>query len=405
MTTYFQPMATGYFKVYGSATNHFWCCTGSGMENFSKLGDSIYYKDENSVYITRYTSSVLSWEEKGLTLTQTADVPNNDTVTVTVATDSGNPVAADLVLRVPDWCDGTPAVLINGAEVTGFTVTNGFLRLSRDWNDGDLIEYTVPAKLSAYSLPDNTSSIAFKYGPLVLSADMGKRNMKTSTTGVNVTIPTLEFAVNDTVTVNGGTVEDWLSDLENNLVRTEGTLQFTLNNTDSDLVFSPHYLQYQSRYGIYFRFRDYTSAESFGEGDLYLPIDSLPVANDQYEFSHDMVADKSSTGAIDGHNYRDAAAGGYFRYTLAVDDSTANYLSFTCYSGDAGKAFSILVNGKKLQDITIEAGTEEPFYSVLCELPADLIKDKEQVIVTFKAGKETASGGIYDKVSILKKLQ
>jgi hypothetical protein len=42
---------------------------------------------------------------------------------------------------------------------------------------------------------------------------------------------------------------------------------------------------------------------------------------------------------------------------------------------------------------------------VLCELPADLIKDKEQVIVTFKAGKETASGGIYDKVSILKKLQ
>ena len=405
MTTYFQPMATGYFKVYGSPTNHFWCCTGSGMENFSKLGDSIYYKDENSVYITRYTSSILSWDEKDLVITQTADVPSNDTVTITVTTDSKDPVTADLVLRVPDWCNGTPTTVINGTEVTDFTVTNGFLRLSRNWSDGDCIEYTLPAKLTACSLPDNNHSIAFKYGPLVLSADLGKRNMKTGTTGVNVTIPTLEFTINDSITVNEGTVEDWLSNLEENLVRTEGTLQFTLKNTDSELVFSPHYLQYTSRYGIYFRFRDYTSAEKFGEGELYLAIDSLPVANDQYEFSHDLVADKSSTGAVDGHNYRDAAAGGYFRYTLAVDDSITNYLSFTCYSGDAGKSLSILVNGKKLQDITIESKEKESFYSVLCELPADIIKDKEQVIVTFKAGKETASGGVYDKVSILKKLQ
>ena len=228
--------------------------------------------------------------------------------------------------------------------------------------------------------------------------------MKTSTTGVNVTIPTLEFSVNDTVTVTDGTVEEWLSKLEEQLVRTEGSLTFTLNNTDCDLVFSPHYLQYKNRYGIYFRFRDYTFAETFGEGELYMAVDSLPVANDQYEFSHDLVADKSSTGAIDGHNYRDAAANGYFRYTLSVDDSTSNYLSFTCYSGDAGNSFSILVNGKKLQDITIENNTEEEFYPMILELPADLTKDKEQVIVTFKAGKEAASGGIYDKVSILKKL-
>lgn len=404
MTTYFQPMATGYFKVYSSPTNHFWCCTDSGMENFSKLGDSIYYKDENSVYITRYTSSALSWKEKNLVITQTSDVPNTDTVTITVATDSKQPVTADIVLRVPDWCDGTPTVTINGTEYTSFSVSNGFLRISRDWKDGDSIHYTLPAKLTAYTLPDNHHAIAFKYGPLVLSADLGKRNMKTSTTGVNVTIPTLEFSVNDTVTVTDGTVEEWLSKLEEQLVRTEGSLTFTLNNTDCDLVFSPHYLQYKNRYGIYFRFRDYTFAETFGEGELYMAVDSLPVANDQYEFSHDLVADKSSTGAIDGHNYRDAAANGYFRYTLSVDDSTSNYLSFTCYSGDAGKSFSILVNGKKLQDITIENNTEEEFYPMILELPADLTKDKEQVIVTFKAGKEAASGGIYDKVSILKKL-
>ena len=49
MTTYFQPMATGYFKVYSSRFDHFWCCTGSGMENFSKLGDTIYMHGDNTL--------------------------------------------------------------------------------------------------------------------------------------------------------------------------------------------------------------------------------------------------------------------------------------------------------------------------------------------------------------------
>ena len=76
MTTYFQPMATGFFKVYSSPTDHFWCCTGSGMENFSKLGDSIYFYGADSIFVNRYTSSSVVWEEKGLTITQNADLPN-----------------------------------------------------------------------------------------------------------------------------------------------------------------------------------------------------------------------------------------------------------------------------------------------------------------------------------------
>ncbi len=46
MTTYFQPMATGYFKEYSSPFHDFWCCTCTGMESFSKLGDTIYMHRE-----------------------------------------------------------------------------------------------------------------------------------------------------------------------------------------------------------------------------------------------------------------------------------------------------------------------------------------------------------------------
>ena len=51
LTMYFQPMASGYQKVFGTFENSFWCCTGSGMENFTKLQDSIYFKGKNVIAV------------------------------------------------------------------------------------------------------------------------------------------------------------------------------------------------------------------------------------------------------------------------------------------------------------------------------------------------------------------
>lgn len=42
MTTYFQPMVSGYYKVYGERFGQFWCCNGTGLENFTKLQESFY---------------------------------------------------------------------------------------------------------------------------------------------------------------------------------------------------------------------------------------------------------------------------------------------------------------------------------------------------------------------------
>lgn len=66
MTTYFKPMGTGYFKAFGTPTESFWCCTGTGMENFTKLNDSIYFYRDNELYVNLYLSSKLNWQEKGL---------------------------------------------------------------------------------------------------------------------------------------------------------------------------------------------------------------------------------------------------------------------------------------------------------------------------------------------------
>ena len=98
MTTYFQPMATGYFKVYSTPYDKFWCCTGSGMESFTKLGDTIYMHSDNTVYVNMYQSSILNWKDKNMKITQDSSIPNGDTTTFTID-GSG---AVEFRFRIPD---------------------------------------------------------------------------------------------------------------------------------------------------------------------------------------------------------------------------------------------------------------------------------------------------------------
>ena len=252
MTTYFQPMATGYFKVYSSPTDHFWCCTGSGMENFSKLGDSIYFHNSNSLYVNRFTSSKIDWQEKCLKITQETNLPN-----VKFTINGSN--KAQIVLRVPDWTNN-PTVKINGEEIK-IKVKNGLVILDRDWQNGDIIEYNLPMKITVHPLPDNKNAVAFKYGPWVLSADMGTNKMETGVTGVNVTIPMEDETISDVLVIENDSIDNWLKNINENLVQEDNTLKFFLKGTNQKLTFLPHYKQHTNRYGIYFHLEEKGSAK------------------------------------------------------------------------------------------------------------------------------------------------
>ena len=394
MTTYFQPMASGFFKVYSSPTDHFWCCTGSGMENFSKLGDSIYFRDSESIFINRYTSSEVNWEEKGLIITQKADLP---TVTFTI----NGSAEAKIVLKVPDWCEGKPTVKING-KIHLVATRKGFIILDRKWNDGDIIEYKLEMKVTVHPLPDNRNTVAFKYGPYVLSADMGQREMLTSTTGVNVTVPLLDTAASEMLIVDKGTTGMWLCGIEKNLVRVDDTLSFELKGTNQKLIFSPHYKQHTNRYGIYFTLADSRTKLSENQDDKYVVIDSLPVGNDQYEFSHNLKSENSSSGNFKGLMFRDASSDGWFSYDMAVDNKAVNYLRVKYYSGDAGRKFKIFIDGILLSDVTLENPVPNNFYDIYYEIPAEMIVGKEQITVKFMAETGSYAGGIFDKLSVVK---
>lgn len=272
MTTYFQAMATGYFKTYGNPTEKFWCCTGTGMENFSKLGESFFLKTDGSIILNQYFSSIFKnfgTDESGnpcFALTIDSTIPEGNTVTIKVTGECDKNIG----LRIPDWIADNVCIKISVPEGTGknedkilsFSLKDEFAILEGPFADGTVITANLPMQVVAYNLPDNENSYGFKYGPVVLSAALGSDNMETAMTGVAVTIPKEKLIPTDRISsgtenikINKGSVKDFMSDINEHMVRNNTEyLSFSLKDTDSDLTYLTHYKQHKERYGLYFVF-------------------------------------------------------------------------------------------------------------------------------------------------------
>ncbi len=60
MNTYFQATRPGYVRLYHTPFDSFWCCTGSGIENHARYGESIYAHDADALYVNLFLASTLA---------------------------------------------------------------------------------------------------------------------------------------------------------------------------------------------------------------------------------------------------------------------------------------------------------------------------------------------------------
>ncbi len=163
---YYLPLASGYWKTFGKPFDAFWCCTGTGSEEYSKLTDTIYFHDEDSLYVNLFVASQLEWPEKNLSIRQETKFPEQQGTSLVISGKA--PVQLQINLRVPYWAKGG-SVKINGAELSAFSSPSSYLALNRVWKSGDRIDLSLPMDLHIDPMPDDKTVQAMMYGPLVLA--------------------------------------------------------------------------------------------------------------------------------------------------------------------------------------------------------------------------------------------
>ncbi|KRT13840.1 hypothetical protein ASU31_22425 [Pedobacter ginsenosidimutans] len=167
--TYHVPLRPGSVKQFGNADmTGFTCCNGTAIESSTKLQNSIYFKskDNQALYVNLYIPSTLKWTERQITVEQTTNFPKEDNTRLTIK-GSGK---FDLHVRVPGWATKGFFVKINGKEQKFQAEPGSYLKISRSWKSGDIVDLKMPFQFHLDPVMDQQNIASLFYGPILLAA-------------------------------------------------------------------------------------------------------------------------------------------------------------------------------------------------------------------------------------------
>ncbi|MEW2286380.1 beta-L-arabinofuranosidase domain-containing protein [Streptomyces sp. NPDC047841] len=211
--TYFTPLRPGGRRGVGPAwgggtwsTDYttFWCCQGTGVEVHTRLMDSVYFHSGTTLTVNLFVPSVLTWTQRGITVTQTTSYPASDTTTLRVTGDVGGTWA--MRVRIPGWTTGA-SLSVNGVTQNIPVAAGSYATLERAWSSGDTVTVRLPMRTVLRPANDDPNVCAVTYGPVVLAGDYGDTALGSlpalDTSSIRRTSST---ALAFTATANGGTV-------------------------------------------------------------------------------------------------------------------------------------------------------------------------------------------------------
>ncbi len=248
---YYLPLASGFWKLFGTPEHDYWCCTGSGSESFAKFGDSIYFHDDQGIYVNLFIASEVDWPEQGIHLVQDTRFPEEGRVTLTVHASGSHRMP--LRIRVPSWAGRGAMATLNGRALEGFAAPGGYYVLDRSWKDGDRLELSFPMSLHAAPMPDDDSVQAIMVGPLVLAGKLGTEGLTPAVVRAEPTKPrTIPEYHADPVPAPalkpmGNALSDWITPVPGR------PLEFRTRGQERDVTLVPLSGVFDERYAVYWQ--------------------------------------------------------------------------------------------------------------------------------------------------------
>lgn len=171
------------------------CCPSNIARLVSSVGDYIYSKSSDGVWINLYVSSEvnLTLGNTPVVLSQKSNYPWDGEITVSVNPKKKSKFS--VMLRLPGWATGEAvpgdlyhfvkpstssiSMKINGKDFV-YTIHNGYAVITREWKKGDVITLTLPMEVkevtSKETIHANEGRIALQRGPLVYCVEGADNN-------------------------------------------------------------------------------------------------------------------------------------------------------------------------------------------------------------------------------------
>lgn len=400
MMTYYVPLKPGAFKTFSDPEKSFWCCVGTGIENHSKYGDSIYFHNEDSLFVNLFIASELNWEDKGLIIRQETKFPDEETTKLIFR--SEKPVRLVLKIRYPSWSDDKATILVNGKKIQFDSKPGSYIPIDREWKTGDILEARFAMSLRTESMPDDPNTIAFLYGPIVLAGDLGPIEQAER---YGVYSPTIDPQRPKEVPV-------FIADLKKitTRIKSDSSKPLTFRTVGigkpEDVLLSPFYKIDNHRYSVYWKVyseqswekrRSEIRAETLHRQQIQTQtVDAVRIGDAENENAHAFESKDSDTGIFEGRNWR-ATRSGWFSYQLKVIPDQPMRLLCTYWGGETRKvAVEIVVDGEKIATEELYENKPGEFYEREYILPTGLTQGKDRITVKFGVPQNERGSYVFD---------
>ncbi len=382
-TIYNLTLSMGGAKQYQDPES-FTCCLGSGMENHSKYGESIYFHSDRELYVNLFIPSELAWDARGIRVRLETRYPEEDTVRLTFS-DVADP-GFTLKIRYPKWAVNGAEATVNGEPVPVDGDPASYIAIQREWRAGDRVEVRFPMSLRLEAMPDDSRRAAVLYGPLVLAGDLGPADDREAVRGDYV--PVIVGADLDPA--------KWLEPV----ARTPNRFRMSGVGDPRGVDLAPFYTVHDRRYTVYWDF--FSSAEwerekvryraaRTRENDVEARTVSLVHAGeDQMEnrFRPEMENAIASWGP-GGRRVRQGAAvraAQSFSYEMRVPEKGPAALVLNLWNepGAGPRGFVLSVDGINVAREALEQGSGG-YIEKEYPLPTDAIAGRKTVRVRFES--------------------
>ncbi|MBN2012218.1 glycoside hydrolase family 127 protein [candidate division KSB1 bacterium] len=405
---YFTPARPRHYRVYSAPNEAMWCCVGTGMENHGKYNQFIYTHSNDSLFLNLFIASELNWKEKGVTIKQETNFPNEEQTKLTVTEGAAK---FKLLVRYPGWVsNGALKIMVNGKDVNFSAQPSSYVSIDRKWKKGDVLEIALPMHNRIEHMPNVPEYIAFMHGPILLGAKTGTEDLK----GLIADDGRWgQYASGDYLPVNQAPilVDDDLQHIADKLTPVDGQpLHFKLDVkmiNPMELTLEPFSHIHDARYMMYWlaltndNYKAYVdSLAKIEKHKLALEkrtIDFVATGEQQPETDHAMQQEKSDKGNQFNEFWRSARDNGYFSYDLTTN-SEINLSLFVRYWGAewGGRKLDILIDGEKLvtEDNTGVWNLSQ-FKDVIYSIPDAMVNGKSHIRVRFQPLPGNTAGPVY----------